>query len=225
MTDDTVPIWLRPERSGTGRPAERSRAEITAAAVVVADRGGLSAVSMRNVAVELGTGAASLYRYVASREDLLDLMIDATAAEYRLEEPTGNYVHDLVSIAEQAYAIMTRHVWLPELVVTRPTLGPNGIALLEHVLDVLADHLVDGPAKLEIFALMNATVATFARNALAESGGTGSAQAAYLAHVAADGRHPRISALMSTMPKLAGDVDVRRRAALTAMLTGLLERR
>src|SRR5215831_12678117 len=39
-------IWLRPEHAAVGRPAQRSRAEITAAAVAVADAGGLDAVSM-----------------------------------------------------------------------------------------------------------------------------------------------------------------------------------
>lgn len=57
-------IWLRPEHAALGRPAERSRGEITAAAVTIADADGLDAVSMRRVAAELGTGAASLYRYV-----------------------------------------------------------------------------------------------------------------------------------------------------------------
>jgi AcrR family transcriptional regulator len=60
-------IWMRPEHEATGRPAQRSRAEITAAAVTIADREGLDAVSMRRVATELGTGAASLYRYVDNR--------------------------------------------------------------------------------------------------------------------------------------------------------------
>jgi hypothetical protein len=49
-------IWMRPERAATGRPAQRSRAEITAAAVTIAGREGLGAVSMRRVATELGTG-------------------------------------------------------------------------------------------------------------------------------------------------------------------------
>ena len=79
-------IWMRPEPAGTGqagragRPALRSRAGITAAAIGVADREGLDAVSMRRVAAELGTGAASLYRYVETRDELLDLMCDATGA-------------------------------------------------------------------------------------------------------------------------------------------------
>ncbi|GLZ78460.1 hypothetical protein Afil01_32670 [Actinorhabdospora filicis] len=224
MTTDT-PIWLRPERAATGRPAERSRAEVTTAALAVADRGGLSAVSMRNVADEMATGAASLYRYVTGREDLLDLMIDATAAEYRFTPPTGDRVADLVAIGEQGYAIMMRHIWLAEAVVTRPALGPNGTALLEHFLDVLAGHPADGGVKLEIFALMNATVATFARNTLAGTSASVAAQATYLRHVAAAGGHPRIAALLSTELPGAGDADARRRAALRAVLTGLLEHR
>src|ERR1700733_1336935 len=75
------PIWMRPERAATGRPPQHSRDEITAAAIAIADREGLDAVSMRRVAAELGTGAASLYRYLDTREDLLDLMIDATGSE------------------------------------------------------------------------------------------------------------------------------------------------
>ena len=60
-------IWLRPERSAAGRPAQWSRAEITQVALRIADAEGLDAVSMRRVAAELGTGAASLYRYVETR--------------------------------------------------------------------------------------------------------------------------------------------------------------
>jgi hypothetical protein len=40
-------IWMRPERAAGGRPAKRSRDEITAAAVAIADADGLDAVSMR----------------------------------------------------------------------------------------------------------------------------------------------------------------------------------
>ena len=56
-------IWMRPGHAEAGRPAERSRAQVTAAAITVADQDGLDAVTMRRVAAELGTGAASLYRY------------------------------------------------------------------------------------------------------------------------------------------------------------------
>src|SRR5580700_127276 len=109
------PIWLRPERAASGRPARRSRSEIAAAAVVIADREGLDAVSMRRVAAELGTGAASLYRYVDTREDLLDLMSDAVGAEYDLAGTTGDWLADLVAVGAQTRAIMLRHPWLAGL--------------------------------------------------------------------------------------------------------------
>src|ERR1700761_1876534 len=113
-------IWLRPERSPVGRPARYTRAEITAAALRLADAEGLDAVAMRRVAAELGTGAASLYRYVETRDELLDLMTDATAAEYDLpapsdDGPAGGWLAGLVAIGEQARAIGRRHRWLAGL--------------------------------------------------------------------------------------------------------------
>src|SRR5579859_122812 len=128
----TTSIWMRPERAAVGRPAQRSRAGITAAAVGIADREGLDAVSMRRVAAELGTGAASLYRYVQTREDLLDLMTDATGAEYQLAPPSGDWLADLIAFGEQARAVFRRHRWLAGLAMTRPVIGPNGTGLIEH---------------------------------------------------------------------------------------------
>ena len=152
-------IWMRPEHAATGRPAKRSREEITAAAIAIADQEGLDAVSMRRVAAGLGTGAASLYRYVETREDLLDLMIDATGAEYVFPGPAGDWLADLLAIGDQARAIMRRHPWLPSLLITRSVLGPNGLVLLEHVLAALAPHPAGTAAKLEAFAMLNTVTA------------------------------------------------------------------
>src|ERR1700722_20090109 len=123
-------IWLRPERSAVGRPAQWSRAEITQVALRVADAEGLDAVSMRRDAAELGTGAASLYRYVETREELLDLMADAVGAGHPLPAPTGDWLADLLAIGERSRALMRAHPWLPGLMITHPVLGPNGVALL-----------------------------------------------------------------------------------------------
>ncbi|MFF2193037.1 TetR/AcrR family transcriptional regulator [Streptomyces sp. NPDC058157] len=211
-------IWMRPEQAPVGRPAERSRAEITAAAVELADREGLEAVSMRRVASALGTGAASLYRYVATRDDLLDLMTDSTASEYDLPAPSGDWQADLLLIAHQARDIMRRHPWLPTLVMSRPALGPHGTDLLEHVLAVLADHPADAARKLEAFALLSGLTALFVHNETAAAGAQ--RHAAYLRHVAADGHHPRIAALLATSPP-QGPHD-RFDTVLTRALNGVL---
>ncbi|MFD2080950.1 regulatory protein, tetR family [Actinopolymorpha cephalotaxi] len=193
-------IWMRPEQAPLGRRAERSRAEITAAAVEIADREGLEAVSMRRVASALGTGAASLYRYVATREDLLDLMTDSVGSEYDLPAPSGDWQADLLVVARQARQIMRRHPWLPTMVVRRPTLGPHGIDLMEHVLGVLADHPAAAARKVEAFALLGGLTALFVQNeqAAADTGAPG--RSAYLRHVAAAGSHPQVSALLAAAP-------------------------
>src|SRR6204780_686896 len=125
-------IWLRPERSAAGRPAQWSRAEITQVALRIADAEGLDAVTMRRGGAELGTGAASPYRYVQTREDLLDLMTDATGAEYKLAPPTGDWLADLTAFGEQARLIFRRHRWLAGLTMTRPGIGPNGNPPIQH---------------------------------------------------------------------------------------------
>lgn len=77
VTQEPVTVWARAERGARGPTPVHSHAELATVAIELADRGGLSAVSMRRVAAGLGTGQASLYRYVSGREDLLDLMTDA----------------------------------------------------------------------------------------------------------------------------------------------------
>jgi AcrR family transcriptional regulator len=193
-------IWLRPERAHVGRPAQHSRAEITAVALAIADREGLDAVSMRRVAAELGTGAASLYRYVQTREDLLDLMTDAAGAEYEFAEPTGDWLADLVALGEQSRAIHRRHPWLPGLAITRPVIGPNGLELIEHFLTILAGHPAGLDTKMEAFALLNGMTAT---SVLYEQAGGPDLQArnvGYLTHALASGDHPRLAALMTGTP-------------------------
>jgi AcrR family transcriptional regulator len=214
-------IWMRPERAAVGRPAERSRAEITAAALRVADGEGLEAVSMRRVAADLGTGAASLYRYVATRDDLLDLLTDSVADEYDLAAPTGDWQADLLSIAHQARQIMRRHPWLPTLVITRSALGPHGIGLLEHVLDVLAGHPAEPARKLEAFALLSGLTALFVQNELATSAPGTQRQSTYLRHVATTGNHPRITALLAA-GTLGGEPRDRFDAVIAGALTSVL---
>lgn len=214
-------IWMRAERASTGRPARHSRDEITAVAVAIADREGLDAVSMRRVAADLGTGAASLYRYVSTRDDLLDLMTDATGAEYVLTAPAGDWLAALLDLGEQGRAIMRRHPWLPPLVITRSVLGPRGLALLEHFLEALATHPASTATKLETFAILNAATALFVQNEL--SGGSARQQrnAAYLHHALASGRHPRLAEMLSAAVPATDPAD-RYRDVLARILSGLL---
>jgi AcrR family transcriptional regulator len=222
MPEGPDAIWMRPEHAGVGRPAERSRGELTAVAIAVADRDGLDAVSMRRIAAELGTGPASLYRYVASRDDLLDLMADSVAAEFDLAGAAGDWLADLLDVGRQAREIMLRHSWLPGLVISRGALGPRGADLLEYVLGVLTDQPADAITKVEAFAMLMAVTAAYVQHETSAGLAGQERQAAYLVRVATDGRHPQIAAMLaSAVPSPTHDQD-RFALVLARVLTGVL---
>lgn len=217
MTDSAPDvIWLRPVESPLGRPARHTRQDITCAAVAVGDGGGLSAVTMRSVAVELGTAAGSLYRHVHSRGELIDLMVDHVAGEYAFESPSGHWDADLAVVVAQALAIHRRHPWLAE-VTGAPSLGPNGLQFIEHVLAVLAEQPCHDSQKLVAVAVLNALVTSFARH---DTDAARSAeQGAYLAQVVTPASHPHLAAL-SAPPEAATDQDLP--AIVVSALRGLL---
>jgi Tetracyclin repressor-like, C-terminal domain len=153
-------------------------------------------------------------------------MSDATGAEYAYSAPTGDWLNDLLSLGEQARTIMRRHAWLPPLILARPVLGPNGLVLLEHVLDVLVHHPASTAAKLEAFGIFSATTALFVHNEL--TGGVARQQrnATYLRHALATGHHPRLAELLEptaqTDPAAVPDPVDRYRDILARILIGLL---
>ncbi|MYW00548.1 TetR/AcrR family transcriptional regulator [Streptomyces sp. SID3343] len=205
MAGEPVSVWTRPERGRRGPAPGRSRAQITATAVELADADGLAAVSMRQVARRLDTGPASLYRYVAAREDLIDLMADAVTAEIDLTvTPSGDWTNDLVALAAQAKAVYLRHPWLLDVMAQYTPLGPASIDYLEHALTLLDPAPASSRAKLEAIGILGGLVTLFARNELnARSAGASPderqrAQTAYLGEVAAAGKHPRLLAAMTS---------------------------
>ena len=122
-------IWARPERTGRGPEPAFTSADIAAAAVRLADAGGLDAVSMRHVAAELGCGTMSLYNYVPRKEDLYELMVDAVSGEHELFEPTGDWRADMLRSARQTRALMHRHAWMARLMSGGVRLQPQRPAL------------------------------------------------------------------------------------------------
>ena len=112
MSSNRRVIWDRPERAARGPAPSLSREEITTAAVALADTQGIEAVSMRALAVELGVGAASLYRYVARKDELIDLMVDAVMGNDLQFEIRGNWREDLRSFAHGLRSMTLRHPWM-----------------------------------------------------------------------------------------------------------------
>jgi AcrR family transcriptional regulator len=127
-------IWDRPERTGHGPAPSLSREEITTAAVTLADTQGIEAVSMRAIAVALGVGAASLYRYVARKDELIDLMVDAVIGDDLQFEPGGAWREDLRSFAHGLRAMTLRHPWMAVQGAGLRSFGPNEAHCHEQVL-------------------------------------------------------------------------------------------
>jgi AcrR family transcriptional regulator len=204
---DGASIWMRPERSARGPVPEHSRAEIASAGVLVADAGGLGAVTMRSAAAAIGTAAASLYRYVATREELVELMADQVYGEFSYREPSsGHPVTDLLELAQQGRAMYHRHPWLLDVSAAGNLPGPNAVAFIEHTLAALAGTDLTGPAKLETIGLFSGAVRLFAQTEIGQRRAgqdmtrwQGSL-AGYLAQLAADGRHPHLAAALADQP-------------------------
>jgi AcrR family transcriptional regulator len=161
---------------------------IAEAAVAIADQDGLTGVTMRSVAAALGTSAAGLYRYVASRDELVAHMVDLVSADVRHPSPSGDWVRDLVDAAESQRDVFQAHPWLVGALDGALVLGPNVLDHLEWGLAVLADVDVSAGRKLEAIAVANGVAALFA-----SAGPVGGAEA--FARLDAR-RHARITALL-----------------------------
>ncbi|MDX2602507.1 TetR/AcrR family transcriptional regulator [Streptomyces caniscabiei] len=125
-------VWDRPEPPTRPVPLDRER--IVAAAVALADEGGLEAVSLRKVAARLNAGPMRLYGYISTKEELFDLMVDEVHAEILPEERPGDWREALSVLAHRTRGTALRHEWLADLLGGRPTLGPNALAVTEATL-------------------------------------------------------------------------------------------
>ncbi len=112
---------------------------IVTAAIAVADEEGLTAVSMRRVASELGVATMSLYRHVDDKEALLTRMMDAAFAGQPLpDDPPEGWRERLTLAARLLWEMFQRHPWLaPALSVTRPQPVPSALPYTEWVLTSL----------------------------------------------------------------------------------------
>ncbi|MEU8637354.1 TetR/AcrR family transcriptional regulator [Amycolatopsis sp. NPDC048633] len=135
MADEPTLVWAKERRSPRRQAPSVER--IVRTAITIADTEGLPALSMRRVAAELGSGTASLYRYVASRDDLLDLMIDEVKGAEDAEV-TGDWRADLMSVARQVRTTLLRHPWLSGAIPGRPALGANSLRRHEAALAAAA---------------------------------------------------------------------------------------
>jgi AcrR family transcriptional regulator len=137
MSADRKVIWNRPERAGHGPAPSLSREEIARAAVTLADTRGIEAVSMRSLAAGLGVGATSLYRYVARKDELIELMVDEVMGSDLHFEVGGDWREDLRSFAHCLRAMTLRHPWIAVPSAGLRGFGPKTALRYEQVLGAI----------------------------------------------------------------------------------------
>jgi AcrR family transcriptional regulator len=106
-----------------------SRERVLRAAIVLADRGGIESLTMRNLGQKLGVEAMSLYNHVANKDDILDGMVDVAFSEIDLSSAGTDWRAAMRRRAISAREMLIRHPWAVGLMESRSTAGP---ATLRH---------------------------------------------------------------------------------------------
>jgi AcrR family transcriptional regulator len=114
------------DEPGKVRGAGLSRERVLAAALAVADADGLDALSFRRLAGDLGVTPMALYRYVESKEALLDGIADLVLDELP-EPPAGDWRDQLRALARAFRAALVAHPALVPVFQSRPLVGPAGL--------------------------------------------------------------------------------------------------
>lgn len=131
-------VWERPEPTRRASPEPLSRDRIVQAALALADAEGLDAVSLRKVGAALNAGPMRLYGYLETKEELLELMVDAVYGEMLTPRlGRGDWRKVLRAFAHRLRRAAQQHPWFPDLLGARPHQGPSALAFLESALAAL----------------------------------------------------------------------------------------
>lgn len=130
-------VWLRPAKP-TRNPPALDLDQIVAAAVALLDEESVSGLAMRKLAARLDAAPMTLYGYVATKDDLLELAVDAVFAEALAADPVADdWRAALTAIGHRTFLALVRHPWAAALVGDNPPLGPAAVAQFGTILRVL----------------------------------------------------------------------------------------
>jgi AcrR family transcriptional regulator len=137
-------VWLEGKATRRGRsagqPSGLDRERVTEAAVRLLDAEGLAKFSMRRLAAELNVTAMSVYWYVDTKDDLLELALDAVCGELALPDPQAageDWREQLRQLATVYRGVLVRHPWVSPLLGRFLNIGPNSVAFSRVVQQVI----------------------------------------------------------------------------------------
>jgi AcrR family transcriptional regulator len=151
--------------SPTPAPSARtrlSRERVLEAAMAIADRGGLAGLTIRSLAMELGAKPMSVYYYVASKDELLDALVDEVFARIDLPRAEGPWREEMGRRARSARTHLRQHSWAIALLESRTDPGPANLRHHEAVLACLRHAGFSMELTAHAYALLDAYVFGFA---------------------------------------------------------------
>ncbi len=159
-----------------------SRERIVAAALELLDAEGLGALSMRSLGKRLDAGATSMYRHVANKDELIELVVDEVYGEVAVPEPDGPWRDGVRAAAASLRAMALRHPWVAGVLgqVGLAYLGPNLAGVAARMQALFASAGLGGLEAQQAMGAMTSYVT-----------GTVTSEAAWLALVARSGRTER----------------------------------
>jgi len=160
-TDGRSPsLWFDPPTDDQDRRPRLTRQRVVAEALAAIAQDGVQALTMRGLAGRLGVVPGAVYRHVANKQQLLDLLLDGVLAEidFDLDSSMG-WTGQLKVLAHRLRQVLEAHPGVAGILKTRDPLGPHSLALAEAFLGPLqAAGFADRDAGLAFFLLVDYTV-------------------------------------------------------------------
>ena len=148
--------------SATEPRARLSKDRVLRAAVALAARDGIEALTMRKLADDLGAGAMSLYHHVPNKEHLLDGMVDIVFSEIEPPPTDVDWKTAMRTRAVSTREVLARHRWAIGLMEGRTTHGPANLSLHNAVLGCLRAAGFSLEATVHAYSVLDAYIYGFA---------------------------------------------------------------
>jgi AcrR family transcriptional regulator len=123
---------VKSEANAPRQPLTKER--VLQAAVDVADRDGLGALTMRRLGTELGFEAMAIYKHVADKEEILEGMLELVIGRIEIPEEGADWKDAMRRRAVSAREVLTRHSWAIGLLEAGTATGPNSLRYLDAIL-------------------------------------------------------------------------------------------
>lgn len=144
------------------RPPQIDRDRVLEAALAVADESGTAGLTMRAVAQRLGTSPMAIYHYVATKDELLDGIVDRVFAEIDPPSPDGPWREEISRRMGSARDALRRHPWAIGLMESRTTPGEASMSRHEATLATLRQNGFSVAAAAHAYALIDSFTYGFA---------------------------------------------------------------